>query len=252
MSSTTLRYIHSPQIYSTSLVLAHEMLSSISSFVKELLPQIPEVPKVTITAARIAADGTPPHLVRLNTRPAGDDATDSFLFRIPDVRKFWVTEEGSQFRDIHRLELQELHEFLQPYNLLPMFHPWKGIHLRQRCRVPTQRILLQDSHASCAGVYYLFWSFAMDDLPRNKHIPRWINEAPDMDMSHSYYGDVFIVKVAPHEYEKEGWAAYEDVSPAFLEILTKSPSYGEEDCSFCRKGKLPRFTERKKLPIEEE
>ncbi|KAK7186243.1 uncharacterized protein CC84DRAFT_1221420 [Paraphaeosphaeria sporulosa] len=228
------------------------MFSSISSFVKELLPQIPEAPRVTITAARIAADGTPPHLVRLSTRSAGDDATDSFLFRIPDVRKYWVTEDGSQFRDIHRLELQELHTFLQPYNLLPLFHPWQGIHLRQRCRVPTQRILLQERHASCAGVYYLFWSFAMDDLPRNKHVPKWISDAPNTEMTHSYYGDVFIVKIAPHEYEPEGWAAYEDVSPTFVEALVKSPSYGEEDCSFCGKSKLLRFMERKKLPIEEE
>ncbi|KAF2450535.1 hypothetical protein P171DRAFT_468824 [Karstenula rhodostoma CBS 690.94] len=213
------------------------MFSSISSFVKELLPQIPEAPSVTVTAARIPADGTPPHLVRLSTRSAGDDATDSFLFRIPDTRKYWITEEGSQFRDIHRLELQELQTFLQPYRLLPLFHPWAGIHLRQRGHMSTQRILLHERHASCAGVYYLFWSFAMDDLPRNKHVPRWIRESGDM--SHSWYGDVFIAKIAPHEYERGGWAAYEDVPPAFLEILAKSPSYGEEYCSSCKRGSLP-------------
>lgn len=69
------------------------------------------------------------------------------------------------------------------------------------------------------GTYYVFYSFATDDLPKNSSVPTWIS-----DPLHGYYsGDVFLVKMAPHEYGEYGWAAYEDIVPEFLDLLREGP-----------------------------
>ena len=69
------------------------------------------------------------------------------------------------------------------------------------------------------GTYYVFYSFALDDLPKNSSVPTWISGDISDDFHRCYYGDVFLVKVAPHEYEEYGWAAYEDIVPEFLDLL---------------------------------
>ena len=76
------------------------------------------------------------------------------------------------------------------------------------------------------GTYYVFRSFAIDDLPKNSSVPTWISgDIGDIgDGFHrSYYGDVFLVKMAPHEYGEYGWAAYEDIVPEFLDLLREGP-----------------------------
>jgi hypothetical protein len=65
----------------------------------------------------------------------------------------------------------------------------------------------------------MFYSFDMDNLPRNRSVPAWINR----EKSH-WYGDDFLVKVAPYEYGGYGWAVYEDIVPEFLDLLAEGPS----------------------------
>jgi hypothetical protein len=70
----------------------------------------------------------------------------------------------------------------------------------------------------------------VDDLPQNEHAPSWIRDASDG----SFYGDVFLVKLAPQEKDDNGWAVYEDVSSAFLEVLANGPleSFGHSSGAF--------------------
>jgi hypothetical protein len=72
--------------------------------------------------------------------------------------------------------------------------------------------------------YYVFYSFALDDLPKNSSVPAWISGGN----RYQYWGDVFLVKMAPHLYGQYGWAAYEDIVPDFLDLLVKGPSYGQK------------------------
>lgn len=159
------------------------MLASIWSFLgwKEE-PQLTP-PPVTITGVRIPADGTPAHLLSLTTTSASGNV-DSFLFHVPDLRQFWKTEQAWRYRDLQRLELE------------------------------------QQRYSSCNGVYYAFFSFAMDDLPEHSSVPAWISG----DQRRVYWGDVFLVKMAPHEWGEHAWAAYEDIGPEFLDLLAKGPS----------------------------
>ena len=69
------------------------------------------------------------------------------------------------------------------------------------------------------GTYYVFYSFAADDLPKNLSVPTLISD----NFHGNYYGDVFLVKMAPHEYGEYGWAAYEDIVPEFLDLLREGP-----------------------------
>lgn len=48
----------------------------------------------------------------------------------------------------------------------------------------------------CNGIYYAFSSFDMDDLPENLSLPTWISSRRRT----VYCGDVFWVKMAPHEW----------------------------------------------------
>lgn len=59
---------------------------------------------VTVTVARIPADGTPPHLLSLSTI-SDSKATDSFLFHVPDLHPDWGTEQAYEYRDIQRIDL---------------------------------------------------------------------------------------------------------------------------------------------------
>jgi hypothetical protein len=72
------------------------------------------------------------------------------------------------------------------------------------------------------GTYYILFSFALDDLPKNSFVPTWIRNI----CKREYYGDVFLVKMAPHEYGEHDWAAYEDIVPEFLDFLIEGPLDG--------------------------
>ncbi|KAF2685145.1 hypothetical protein K458DRAFT_20782 [Lentithecium fluviatile CBS 122367] len=207
--------------------------SSYWSFLISLFPPEPTPPPVTITGIRIPANGTPPHLLQLTTRTVPEDARDTFLFHIPDLRKYWGTEHAHQQRDLDRLELQTPDQLQRTRSRLPSLpHPWTECALLQRLRVPTHRGVLPKHDASCAGVYYVFYSFDCDDLPRNEYVPKWLSDGA----GHIYLGDVFVVKMAPNEYARRsdgGWAAYGNIAPGFLEILGKGPSRGETECHSC-------------------
>ena len=70
------------------------------------------------------------------------------------------------------------------------------------------------------GAYYVFHSFAADDLSKNLSVPAWLSKIREWD-HRNYYGDVFVVKMAPVEHGEEGWAVYEDIVPQFLDLLAE-------------------------------
>jgi hypothetical protein len=212
------------------------MFAPIWSFLgwKEELP--PSPPPVTITGVRIPADGTPAHLIPLTTISASG-ATDEFLFHIPDLRHYWNTDRAWEYRDLHRLDLQQDHHvpqqhFLQQKHHLQQllripqrFNRQQRFHLQQRYLLKQQYFVLPQHYSSCAGAYYMFFSFAGDDLPKNSSLPAWIRNIGDIEdgIHRQYPGDVFLVKMAPHEYGENGWAAYEDIVPDFLDCLNEGP-----------------------------
>ena len=192
----------------------------------------PSPPPVTITGVRIPADGTPAHLLSLTTisTTSTSRATDDFLFHVPDLRQYWNTEQAWKRRDLHRLDLQQ-HSLQQEDYLQQQLQLWKRfqfqqqqqfwfphreqlLHFRQRLYLPQEHHLLQEHHLSCIGTYYVYYSFDVDDLPENSFVPAWISGG-----NHAYYGDVFLVKMAPHEFGQSEWAAYEDIVPDFLDLL---------------------------------
>jgi hypothetical protein len=206
---------------------------------------LPSPPSVTITGVRIPADGNPAHLLSLTTTSASD-ATDCFLFHIPDLRQYWNTKQAWNRRDLVRLELQQQHHPQQKHHLqqrkqhrLQLWYHLlqqqrhrlpQGYRLLQRQRqyVPQQHHLLHQHQLSCIGSYYAFYSFASDDLPKNLSVPAWISEIGSFGdgIRSQYWGDVFLVKMASYEYGEYGWAAYEDIVPEFLDLLIKGPLDG--------------------------
>ena len=193
-------------------------------------------PPVAITGVRIPADGTPAHLLSLTTTSASEvPGTDGFLFHIPDVRQSWKMKQAWEFRDIQRFDLLQdahiplAHHFRQKRDLQRLLvspqprTDREQIHLRQRYLVSQQYHVLRQQHASCIGGYYVFYSFAVDDLPKNPSVPAWISDMGHGGHHQHYHGDVFIIKLAPHEYEENAWAVYEDIDPQFLGVLAEGP-----------------------------
>jgi hypothetical protein len=133
-----------------------------------------EPPPVTITGARFPVDGSRPHLVTLTTTPASSEASDSYLFHVPDLRAFWQDEEGWKFRDIQQIELQN------------------------------------QLHPNCNGLYLAFYTYTAWRLPVNEHFPVKLMFTPR--------GDVFVVKLQPHEFGENAWAAYDNVAEEFLDL----------------------------------
>jgi hypothetical protein len=193
----------------------------------------PSPPPVTITAVRIPADGSPAHLLSLTTISTASTtkSTDEFLFHVPDLRQYWNTEQGWKRRDLHRLDIQQQHSLQQEDYLQQQLQLWKkfyyqlrsGVlnseqqrHVRQQLFLPQERHLLQQHHLSCIGTYYVYASYDVDDLPNNSFVPAWISGG-----NHGYNGDVFLVKIAPHEFGENGWAAYKDIVPDFLDLLVE-------------------------------
>ncbi|KKP04499.1 hypothetical protein THAR02_03384 [Trichoderma harzianum] len=222
------------------------MFASVRSLLgwKEEEPVIQSYPPVTIVGVRIPADGSPAHLLPLTTI-SDSSAPDSFLLHVPDLRSYWISEQAWRLRDIHRFDLQKdgrvpLSQHLQQTddlkNLLRQpqrLSREQMLHLRQRHLLPQQRFFAQqhNHYHYCLGAYYVFYSFAVDDLPVNKFVPRWIEENNDAHIPHRYFGDVFIVKISPDEVGQDGRAAYEDVDPLFLDFLV--------DDAACSKTLIP-------------
>jgi len=65
---------------------------------------------------------------------------------------------------------------------------------------------------NCHGVYMVLFSYAMDDLPEHNNFPASLTD------SGACWGDVFVVKLQPHEFGEHAWAAYDDVPPEFLKL----------------------------------
>ncbi|KAL7953555.1 hypothetical protein V8C34DRAFT_296692 [Trichoderma compactum] len=222
------------------------MFASIKSFLgwREEEPVIQSDPPVTIVGVRIPADGTPAHLLPLTTI-SDSSAPDSFLLHVPDLRSHWISKQAWRLRDLHRFDLQKdgrvpLSQHLQQTDDLKklLLQPQRlsreqMLHLRQRHLLPQQRFFVQqlNHHRYCLGAYYVFYSFAVDDLPINKFVPSWIEENNHAHFPHRYFGDVFVVKISPDEVGQDGRAAYEDVDPLFLDFL--------DDDAACSKTLIP-------------
>lgn len=58
----------------------------------------------------------------------------------------------------------------------------------------------------------VFFTSTMDELPENSNFPEHILG------NRFLHGDVFIVKLQPHEYGVNGWAEYDDVPAEFLNL----------------------------------
>lgn len=74
------------------------------------------------------------------------------------------------------------------------------VHQRQSQLFSYQRHhLISREYAACVGGYYVFYSFALDDLPQHTHVPAWLSRKNDGE-GHRYWGDVFVAKMSPPEY----------------------------------------------------
>lgn len=196
-------------------------------------------PAAIITGLRIPADGSRAHLLPLST--IGDSsATDSFLIHVPDLRPYWKIDKAWELRDIHKLTLQQ-HDKVEAAHYSRLLYDirklliFRGLgrqeqlHLRQRYLRDDERCLLQESYSSLVGVYYIFYSFAVDDLPQNMSVPTWVSRKGDHG-NHAYFGDVFVVKLAACENGEDGRAIYEDILPAFLDLLDEGPASNLPTC----------------------
>lgn len=136
-----------------------------------------------IRGIRFPADGSKPHLIWLATTTHGVmDGPDSPWGHVPDLREFWRTPRAWAWRDIDLFRLEN-----QPY-----------------------------SH--CNGLYVLFYSFDLEELPENRNVPCAITDGEQR----TFAGDVFAVKLQGNEIGEDlgedGWAAWEDVSQDILTL----------------------------------
>lgn len=196
-------------------------------------PPLPSPPPVTITGIRIPADGSRPRLVALTTI-SDPGATWDFLHHYPDVRRHWPTEQSWRRRDLFRLDLLEddyipLSKHLQQSRDMQELLSNRGrldrqrmLQLNQRYRCDQRYYLLKKRQASCAGAYYVLYTFDLDNLPRNGSVPAWMRTT-ESGLINGCFGDVFVVKMAEEEHGEHGWARYEDISPHFLKLLVEEP-----------------------------
>ena len=153
------------------------MLSYVLSFFQRT-PQ-PCPPPVTIIGARFPTDGSAPHLLALTTTTEGvAEGPDCFLFHIPTGIACLLES---------------------PAGLAVGTGIWSKFTLTNQ---PIK---------ACEGVYQKFFSFALDDLPRNAFLP------PLFSREHGGCGGVFVVKLAKQDQEHE-WAVYENILPKFLDL----------------------------------
>ena len=134
-------------------------------------------PDVTVQVVRIPVDGSPPHLLKLNTiniRP--DCNVDCFLSRIPDFRLYWGFKEGWNWRDL---------------GTFPVF---------------------KQSPPELNGLYFCFRNFALDDRPLvESRIFRG-----DMFIAKTASWEWESGELM-EKYDKDSFVIYEDILPAFLE-----------------------------------
>ena len=94
----------------------------------------PSVCRPCLQVLRIPADGSPRHLLRINTiHTISERNIDSFLRDIPDFRSFWGSKDGLHWRDGIRIEITG------------------------------------QSPPVLDGIYYGWKSFAFDEMPISKH-----------------------------------------------------------------------------------
>jgi hypothetical protein len=199
------------------------------------LKEAPAPSPVTILVARIPADGTPAHLLHLTT--TNDCGDLDFLHRVPDTRRYWPGEESWAYRDLNRLDCQLNEKVARLRHLQQKEHSDQEVDIEQyssskeRCKAQQrqrqlfwdqQHHLLPQRYSSCIGAYYVYYSFDVYHLPQNAFVPDWIGKIGDK-IQQQYWGDVFVVKMGPQEYGPYGWAAYEDITPEFLELLAAGP-----------------------------
>ena len=108
-------------------------MTAIFSWLLSWFSNRPQAPSVTIYVLRIPADDSKPHILPLQTiDPSAEENVDSCFTRIPDMRAFWGSAEGWQWRDI------------------------------VQCTIT-------DQSPDINGVYLAWKSFAMHLLPLNKN-----------------------------------------------------------------------------------
>jgi hypothetical protein len=173
----------------------------------------------------------------LHLTTTNDCGNLNFLYRVPDTHRYWPGEESWAHRDLNRLDCQLNEKVTRLRNLQQKEHcdqePAKRrnssseeqheVWQQQRqLFVDQQHHLLPQRYSSCIGAYYVYYSFDVDHLPLNAFVPDWIGKIGDKNQQR-YWGDVFVVKMGPQEYGPYGWAAYEDITPEFLELLEAGP-----------------------------
>ncbi|TVY75712.1 hypothetical protein LSUE1_G007943 [Lachnellula suecica] len=133
------------------------MLQSIKSLFSQPSAPVLTGDEVSITALIIPADGTSPRLATLTTTLVFSDGhMGSDMHYWPDMRPFWGSGIPWQYRDMVRVDITD--------SDIPRLN----------------------------GCYWGFKSFALHDLPLNKHV------------AHGICGDACIVKMAPHRYGERG------------------------------------------------
>lgn len=109
---------------------SHSLLSRLYSW----LIGEPPIRQTNLKVLKIPADGSPPHLVEMNTIDvASEGNVDSCQGHIPDFRPYWGNKEGFRWRDIMQLEVRD--------QSLPKLN----------------------------GVYFGWRSFALDHVPLSEH-----------------------------------------------------------------------------------
>ncbi|KAK0741810.1 hypothetical protein B0T21DRAFT_381588 [Apiosordaria backusii] len=164
--------------FSEALSLLSSLFSIPLGDVPALLPTL-----VTIRGIRFPSDPSEePHLLTVTTTTHGvNDGPDACWGHVPDLRPFWKTEQGWQWRDVETFRLEN-----QPI-------------------------------AGCDGLYVLFYSFDLDNLPQNERFPEAIFER-----NRTFAGDAFVFKIQGREIGEDlgedGWAAWQDVPEDILSL----------------------------------
>ncbi|KAK0616547.1 hypothetical protein B0T14DRAFT_568141 [Immersiella caudata] len=183
--------------------------------------QAPTPPPVTVTGVRIPVDGSPAHLLPLTTTPSIEKVDRAWRLR-DKVRLDFLPDQHVP-RSMHLEQQAVLRRALLG---LPPMDEREGLHVRQRYCSPKKYFILQPEQRQCAGAYYAFYSFALDDLVQNMGVAGWIVNASDGP----FFGNAFLMKLVPQEKDEDGSAVYEDVGPEFLEVLACGPVEGVATC----------------------
>ncbi|KAK4179489.1 hypothetical protein QBC36DRAFT_74568 [Triangularia setosa] len=150
-----------------------------SPSVDSLPPSTPTL--VTIRGIRFPSDlSTEPHLLTVTTTTQGvNSGPDACWGHVPDLRSYWKTNQGWLWRDSETFRLEN-----QPI-------------------------------ASCNGLYVLFYSFDVDNLPQNDRFPEAI-----YGRRRCFSGDAFVFRIQGDEIGKDlgedGWAAWQNVPEDIL------------------------------------